>query len=440
MTPNKIKLQNFDPEVLEYFHNKNTKITYDFLASDVVNDIKNGIGATQAYNDTELRQRIINLETNKLDSTSAESIYMKKVDAYTKTEVDNLFINQNTLINSKLSTIEADSKYIQNKDNVITETMLSPDLINKVNARYENQRPNESSGSDIDISDFNLLKTQVNNNTTKITDLQNYVNNNALLITSKITTNNLDASIVNILNNSRQNTIKIEYDDLSQELKNIIDTSGGDDGGASGPAITKLQENMAVDLGEIIIGDGIDGGNGVVKIRHCMMLDLSILLIADHSLFNEASAEAIIEQTPYIGEIDTNILYHYDSIESKWVQDTEYQTTSLYIVGKFALEFKTNNIYFGVDEDEILKIVDIASYATKTELTAANNKITTLTTDLNQANGQINTLTTNLTQAQADLTQTQTELAQAQTDITDIQGKVAILITDVENLKSGTPK
>ena len=40
MAPNKIKLHNLDEEVINYFLNKDTKIIYDYLAEDIISDIK----------------------------------------------------------------------------------------------------------------------------------------------------------------------------------------------------------------------------------------------------------------------------------------------------------------------------------------------------------------------------------------------------------------
>ena len=141
-------------------------------------------------------------------------------NSFSKEEIDNMTKALKDNIDLKLSSDAADQRYIKKLDGCISENLLSEDLINKVNARYENKRPEETgSGDEVNTSDFNLLKVQVNNNTTGITNLKNYVDSNVLTTNNKITKNYLDESIVSTLDNSRLKSVLIGMSDLSEDVK-----------------------------------------------------------------------------------------------------------------------------------------------------------------------------------------------------------------------------
>ena len=80
----RIRLRNLDPEVLEYFRKTNEKIGFDGLNSDVVVEIKNDAASGLAYNDAELRNRIIALETDYVKTSVGDIRYALKSTIYTK--------------------------------------------------------------------------------------------------------------------------------------------------------------------------------------------------------------------------------------------------------------------------------------------------------------------------------------------------------------------
>ena len=175
MDNNKIRLRNLDAEVLEYFKKTEDKISFDDLESNVVEEIKTDASSGLAYNDEELRNRIIAVEDTYVKTADGDNKYAFKSETYNKSQVDSKLSGLSNIfdgkLDEKLSISAAETGYLKNGDNVITETMLSTDLQNKVNARYENKRPDEGSGSEVSISDFNMLKVAVTTNTTNINNM-----------------------------------------------------------------------------------------------------------------------------------------------------------------------------------------------------------------------------------------------------------------------------
>ena len=124
MRSDRIRIRNLDDEVLRFFRNIDEKITYDALDSTIIEEIKNGEG-TNKYNDSELRSRIISLERNKLASIDAESIYLKRADAYNRQEIDQFNEELKNAIDGKLDALSAKTVFLENKNGIITENLLS---------------------------------------------------------------------------------------------------------------------------------------------------------------------------------------------------------------------------------------------------------------------------------------------------------------------------
>lgn len=444
MNPNKIKKRNLDEEILNYFFSTDKKISYDYLDENVVSDIKNGPNATHAYNDTELRYRITQLEANKLGKAEAQSLYILAANTYTRTESDeNLDALKNELIvelDKKLSITDAQDQYIAKQSGIITEDLLSRDLANKVNARYENQRPPTGSGSDVSLSDFNMLKLQVSNNAKSIENLELFVNNNTVLKTDTISEELLDSQIRNVINNARLTTEPIEIEDLSQSLLDRINSGGSEGGTEITDQLRAVQDLLSLDSGEVLIGKGFNEDTGEVYHEKSHIFVENAIAITDNSDLEEAKIQALADNMDTIININTelvdgtneedhnfrwNKLYEYDSETSQWIENTE-ATATQFLVGKFIQEFKTDNIYFGCDEYEVIKIVDIDSFVKKAELSTQldtiNNKFN------NYVNTDIyNTLSSEVNINTSDIANIKTTLASIQQDIAAIKAQLGVV-------------
>lgn len=400
MTPNKIKLHNLDQEVLNYFFKKENKIVYDNLSDDIITDIKNdtsGLG----YNDTELRNRIINLENNKLDKSEAENKYYSKNNTYSNTEIDELIANNKEelleKINGKMDIDEANNTFIFNQPGIITEDLLSGDLVLKVNARYENQRQtgnSGSSGSGITESDFNMLKTQVNVNVTDIQNLQNYINTSVLLATDKIGFDNLNETINEILNNSRSTEVPIEYSDLSNELQERLDSIGDSEVGNIEELkneVTVLKEHFNLAPGELIFGKEPLG-----QTRKGHIFESGVLIINKSSDLEGAKTEAELTGKTSIIDLEANKIYSTSNIATLDFNEITDVSGTEYLVGKFALEYQTNNLYFGFNKDSASIIIYFDNLVKKIELQASlaeiNNNINALVTRIDDIESRLTAL------------------------------------------------
>ena len=391
MKPNKIKVHNLDKEVLDYFYSKNIKIPYEGLDQLIIDDIKNGIGATQKYNDSEIRYRIAEVERNKLNKEEAAKIYIDKNDVYSKEAIDNIIKDVDKKLALKLDVTKATNDYLQNKNGIITENLLSADLISKVNARYENKRP--VSGGDIGIteSDFNNLKIRVGNNEKSISNINNYISTNVLTVSDKLNQNNLDESINNILNTARLTSTPIEYNDLSNELKKIISSSSNGGGGVDLTGLQTQIDTIKNNLYEGNDGEVIFGTTEEGKIEHDFIFIDSGIIITKSSDLSNAKLQAVTRGQTFICDIASNKIYEYNDIQSNW-DEVINDTPEEYLKGKFILEYKTNDLYFGIK-----KIVDISELNTKHEsLKIKIEEFNTKIAELNNKIAELNVVKNNI--------------------------------------------
>lgn len=393
MAPNKIKLHNLDEEVINYFLNKDTKIIYDYLAEDIISDIKND-SSDIGYNDTELRNRIISLEDNKIDTSVIQSNYYNKTETYSRSEIDLLISNNNELINqelnNKLSIENAQAEYLLKQDGIITENLLSNDLLLKVNARYNNQRPSTGggkSGGGISESEFELLKAQVTVNTNNLTDLQNYVDNNVLSINDKITTENLDDSINTTLNNARSIEDPIELTDLSEEVQGLIQngsSGGGDVGSDEFDAlkfeVDNLKTNFKLNPGEVMIGKEPLG-----QVKKAFIFDNDVIIVSKSANLEDAQNYASLNHKIAVIDLEANKVYAEGDISTYNFEEVQGTTGTEYLVGKFALEYNTNNLYFGNTKDNAVLIVDMS---------VINNELTTYKSEIETIKSRLDALET----------------------------------------------
>lgn len=428
---NKVKVRNLDEDVLSLFRKNNEKIPYDSLDQEIINEIKNGAG-TNKYNDAELRSRIIKLEGDKLDKKLAATTYMTVENSFSKEEIDNMTKALKDNIDLKLSSDAADQRYIKKLDGCISENLLSEDLINKVNARYENKRPEETgSGGEVNTSDFNLLKVQVNNNTTGITNLKNYVDSNVLTTDNKITKNYLDESIVSTLDNSRLKSVLIGMSDLSEDVKKKLSNtiSGSFDTleeniQGNKNSIDEITEWLGIQNGNVLMGDlGSTSTHPVLK--QCQTYAEDIIIVSDLTLLNEAMAQAVEDEVEHIIVDDGENSHLYSYINNEWKINPTIGPTEL-LVGRFASAYKTNDLYYGTSIDEFEVVVEANSFAKKTDLP---NYITKKEAEAYATKDQISALKSNV----------DTEVSSLKAQIESLKAQVESLKTQVESLKNPTP-
>lgn len=387
----KIKVRNLDEEVLEYFRRNDGKITFDGLDPSVVTEIKNGSG-TNKYNDAELRSRIIILEDDKLSKKDAQDTYRKSEDSYTKKEIDDMLGNYGGEVEGKLTVEKADERYLQKQDNVITENYLSEDLRNKVNARYENKRPEGNGGSDsgggsaggVNQSDFNILRTQVDNNTSNLATLKDYVQENTISKENKITREFLDPAIVSTIDNARPKSVLIGMSDLNEEvtkklsntLQGSFDTLEANIQGNT-QSIEEITESIALPAGYVMMG-ALGSNETTPILKKCLVYSEDVIIVSKTEWLNDAMKEAVENDVPHIivdaGDEQAHL---YTYVDGKWAIDSSIGPTEL-MVGRFASGYKTNNLYFGTSVDEFEAIVDTESFATKTEINSLKTQIEAL--------------------------------------------------------------
>lgn len=189
---NKIRERNLDEELLNRLFFKDQKISFDNLSASVVSAIKSGTNAKTAYNDEELRNRIASLESSRITIASADEKYVSKATHIpTNNEIS-------TEISAKFKEWEKKVADVLNKkvnlaNGVIDESMLTPELKYKVNARYNNLY-NNNSGNEI-ANDLSELTFQINKNTESLGRLDDYVTKHTVKKEDEITEEQLDGNI-----------------------------------------------------------------------------------------------------------------------------------------------------------------------------------------------------------------------------------------------------
>ena len=457
MDNNKIKLRNLDEEVINFFRANKEKLDFDDLNQKVL-DVLNNTNAVNTYDDSGLRSDIAELKSKKIDTIEADSKYALKAETYTKTEedeyraeIDNYLVLE---LDKKLSVEEAKATYAKSAPGSITELMLSTDLQNKVNSRYENNRPETGDDSGVSISDFNLLKVSVNTNTINIDKiLGSYINKN-----TPISKSLLDTSTQIILENARLATDKITLSDLDSELNakiNSIGSSGGEN----------IQDSI-IDFENIEKGDTLLASSridGTFALDAKKIFAREVLLISLSQDLEKAKDYCLTDgKYKYIGDIGSvsGDLY-YCTDENVWEQDTSRTVYDL-IAGRFAYDYSTQNMCFGNSPTACVDFIRLSEYLSngdfEYEFTEFDDRLVELEVDFNdlatdytskkeentakfeEIDAAISGLTTNLETAKTEINNTisgiQTTVSTHDTDITNLKNEVETLKTEIETLKA----
>ena len=223
MKNNLITVNHLDPSLKNILRFTSGKIQYDDLAKDVVNAIKNsGAQGKTAYDDAELRNRIINIEQTILTKEAASNIYSTKKDVVTSDTINQRIANANAETKNELQ--KEISGYIKNKNKVIDESMLSDDLVYKINERYKNTNNDTDSKVNTIEDDIRSLRSSVQKNTDNIS-LTNSQLGNYITRSEKISKNMLESDILDAINNPiEKGNLTLDYFNLKdrQALNNAI--------------------------------------------------------------------------------------------------------------------------------------------------------------------------------------------------------------------------
>lgn len=414
MTVDKIKIRNLDEEVIKNFRNSSELIGFDSLEESVVKEIKNKAanGNINKYNDRELRNRITLLENNKLNIVDAQDSFLDKENGASKVYVDNKeasIINTiNDTIVSKIATVM--DNVIKNENGVISEPMLSNDLQDKINLRYENNRK-ENISSGVNVDDFNKLSIAVNRNTSNIESVQSYVNENVIHIDDKIKLIQLDEDLQNTISNTRLKTISISMADLDNDLQDRL-SLGSDDI----QEIKNIQNSFNGSTGQTFFAL-FNKENGKTSLSPKYIMACDAILVKQSALLEEAKIK-VLEDTEhdidYIIDSEANKLYQYNYETSLWAESEKVPHT--FIAGRFVKQYKTGDLFFAYNEDEYESVLEISNYLTKTDITPINDEINTIKESVK--NIAVNT---------ESITSIQHKITEIEEKITDLTNKIAAL-------------
>lgn len=370
MATNKIKLRNLDDEVLKSLYPTSKKIGFDSLDPEVVTEIKNKTNTSgSSYNDTELRNRIIDIENTMLSKSYAETTYAAKNNYDTSATVDTKIANAKTTIDKEIANLN--NSYIAKESGAITEDLLSYELQMKVNS-HGNASSGGSTSSDANVD---ALKVLVNRNTNDISSIKNTINTNVFLKDIPISLSNLDDSTRLLINNARQNSTLITESDLDDALKKKFNQS-----------VDVVTQNVINDMYK----DSADGQVLVVKKvqgEDDFLLHPKYIFLTDTFAFTMESKyldEQIIQKNSddesedvtfdsgkiyaknngyeYIADLTREILLHYDKTSDVWTEDVSAQNMYDKISGCFIVSYPEKIIYFCKKAKSVIKVFDPNNY------------------------------------------------------------------------------
>lgn len=357
MSVNKIRLRNLDDEVLKYFRKVTDRIGYDQLNSDVVTQIKNSGGSSSgtAYNDSELRNRLINVENTMLSKTVAASTYAAKKD-YDTTAVVNTKIDQaKTSINSSIANL--DNKYIKKENGSVVESYLSQELINKINAHTQ------SSGSNTDDSvAIGELKIQTNRNASEITSIKNTLDTKVFMKDDPISIDNLDENLQVMINNARSSHALIGINDLDSVVRRKLDDK-------TTAAVQNIIDAMARDGddGQTFIINKVSGQADTYSVtpKHIVLRDIFVFKMDKTYLDNKIVIKSTDKDDPdedrtfdsaktyaqnngytYIADVNRNVLLTRNTSNNTWTEEASADKVYEKLIGCFIFSYPDRAFYY----------------------------------------------------------------------------------------------
>ena len=370
MATNKIKLRNLDDEVLKSLYPTSKKIGFDSLDPEVVTEIKNKTNTSgSSYNDTELRNRIVNIENTMLSKSSAEATYATKNNYDTSAVVDTKITNTKTAIDKEFSNLS--NNYIAKESGIITEDLLSYELQMKVNS-HGTSSTGGNTGND---SNVDALKVLVNRNTNDISNIKNTINTDVFLKSTPISLSNLDDSTRLLINNARQNSTLITENDLDEALKKKFNQSVDVD---TQNVINSMYKDSAD--GQVLVVKKVQGEDDfVLHPKYIFLTDTFAFTMEskylDEQIIQKNSDDESEDVTfdsgkiyaknngyEYIADLTREILLHYDKTSDVWTEDVSAQNMYDKISGCFIVSYPEKIIYFCKKAKSVIKVFDPNDY------------------------------------------------------------------------------
>lgn len=376
MSINKVRIRNLDDEILNYFRKTEDKIGYDQLNKDVVTEIKNNKSNTNSpYDDAELRNRIINIESTMVSKSSANSLYATKKDYDTSIVIDSKIDRAQENMRNEFDDLK--KQFVVKEPGNITEDLLSYDLRRKVNSHTSSTGSSGTGGTSNDVEE---LKVQVNRNTSDIASLNNTFSTKVYLKENPIQISDLDRNTRLLINNSRQNDVLIGINDLDQSLKNKLDEKVS---GSAQNVIDTMYKNGS--SGQVLIVDKTQAGNFSTQLKHIFRNDIFIFKLDEKYLdnnieqkdpedpenniiFDAAKTYAKNNEYTYIANIGKESLLTYNKNTNSWTEDTKPQTVYSNMVGCFVLSYPDNIIYYCKDFRQLIEIFNPNDYVKEQDI------------------------------------------------------------------------
>jgi hypothetical protein len=298
---NKIKKRDLDESLVLEINSKLSIITEDDLSPELRKKISSGGSGSggSSYDDTNLRNRTIVLEKNKVDKSELNNYFNKNTD---KVNLSMLDSNLRPVFDSSLSAMLEMLNAYRRKNDKIQESDLSTTVQAKLNDKG-NSGPTDLSPivqhlSSVDdkiaTNTFNI--ETVTKNVSKLTsDIDSKINGSK----QEILENN--SILKQLVENARQKNVSIKKDDLDFELNSIISRSvqKSEDAFAAASGAKLFVNNLP---GQIVFIEGQDGAAGAKN-----LLVNGAFVLTDTELNN---AKARSEKTIY--DLKNNVLLIYD--------------------------------------------------------------------------------------------------------------------------------
>lgn len=443
MAINKIKIRNLDEEVFGYFYKTGDKIGYDQLDETVITEIKNN-GTTTGYNDTELRNRIINIENSMVSKTTADSLYAAKTDYDTSEVVDSKIEKAKQDIHMEFDNYKND--FIPMQDGIITENLLSYELKAKVN--YYGPSSGGGSEEEIPSSDIAELNIKIDKNTYDINSIKNTLNTNVYLKENPITINDLEDNVRLLINNSRQNSDLITIDDLDQALKNKIN-SGSAASIAANEVIDAMYQNS--ESGQVLIASKEDGTETYsVTPKYIFATDVFIFKMDEQYLDNEIvfespddpeenrtfdSAKTYAQNNgyKYIADLRREILLEYDGNTATWIEHNSPEEVYSKLSGSFVISYPDDIVSYCKKLRDTIEVFNPNEFVKEQEIEniieyfddldgrlTAIEENTTINTAIEQINTKLTALEENMVTAN-DIEEINTQLEELTNRIVAIE-------------------
>ena len=219
------------------------------------------------------------------------------------------------------------------------------------------------------------------------------------------------------------------------------------------------------EYGQLFYAKTDDDGNTKIIPRYIYAEE--VLLVSKPSELATAKSYSLSHDYDYVGDITNNELLYY-SDDQNWEVYAE-ETLFEYILGRFALDYSSNNIYYGSDETGCKIFIDTSIYEPKTahqadiesvnadiqeladdlssfkntqasekvviesELSGINTSMTELSTKLEQLNG---TVTSNKSDADSSIAAINSSISTLSDSIADINSTLLSISAEITDIKA----